>query len=218
MNLDKSSYREFFSVEEANAWGNEYYGKWAEEYKKNINILQNYYETNEAVALDYYCGYAHKEMNSILRNITIPDLSDNRLNFLKTMMKILEFSILFAPRIPENIIVYRTVDDTFMDALNKADLNSGGCAKECGFLSTSLLSKYPIENNYGHLLRIYVSKDEPGMYIPNIIGRSIEQEILFMHNSYIRLLDDPLTSSHSCVNINGYKFYECELINLIPDL
>lgn len=157
-------------------------------------------------------------MNSILRNITIPDLSDNRLNFLKTMIKILEFSILFAPRIPENIIVYRTVDDNFMDALNKVDLDSGGCAEECGFLSTSLLSKYPIENNYGHLLRIYVSKDEPGMYIPNIIGRSIEQEILFMRNSYIRLLDDPLTSSHSCVNINGYKFYECELINLIPDL
>ena len=52
MNFDKSSYREFFSVEEANAWGNEYYGKWAKEYKKNINILQNYYETNEAGALD----------------------------------------------------------------------------------------------------------------------------------------------------------------------
>ena len=82
------------------------------------------------------------------------DLSDNRLNFLKTMIKILEFSILFAPRIPENIIVYRTVDDNFMDAINKVDLDSGGCAEECGFLSTSLLSKYLIENNYGHLLRI----------------------------------------------------------------
>ena len=40
LNLDKSSYRSFSTEEEAEEWGNKYYGKWSEEYKTNIINLK----------------------------------------------------------------------------------------------------------------------------------------------------------------------------------
>ena len=38
LNLDKSSYRSFSTEEEAEEWGNKYYGNWSEEYKSNLIV------------------------------------------------------------------------------------------------------------------------------------------------------------------------------------
>lgn len=218
MSIYKSAYREFSSIEEASEWGNEHYKQWADEYKKNIFILNDVYNIQEAAALDCYCGFAYQNMNSILRNIPVPNLSDNIITYYKTMNKLLEFSILCAPRVPENIIVYRGISNIFMESLKKAVTDTAGYVVERGFLSTSLISNFVIKNNYDALLRIYVPKGEFGMYVTNLTGRPQEQEMLFMPNSYIRLIDDSSIHLHSTTEINGHKFYDCELIHLIFDL
>ena len=46
LNLDKSSYRSFSTEEEAEEWGNKYYGKWSEEYKTNIINLKQIFESS----------------------------------------------------------------------------------------------------------------------------------------------------------------------------
>ena len=59
--------------------------------------------------VESYCGNEYRGINSFLRNET--DCETNR---YREMADILSIVLCLAPRIPENIVVYRLVDDNFI--------------------------------------------------------------------------------------------------------
>ena len=66
-------------------------------------------------------------------------------------------SIALAPRIPENIVVYRGVLNSFIREL-KIDRKKDFWKRYKGFLSTSLISKFVLDEGYEAILRIYLPK------------------------------------------------------------
>ena len=137
LNLDKSSYRSFSTEEEAEEWGNKYYGKWSEEYKTNIINLKQIFESSGYSAIEEYCGHDYKNINSILWDERLDNASDLYKIKINTML----LSIALAPRIPENIVVYRGVSNSFIREL-KSDRKKDFWKRYKGFLSTSLVNLY----------------------------------------------------------------------------
>ena len=210
LNLDKSSYRSFSTIEEAEEWGNKYYGKWAEEYKTNIINLKQIFESSGYSAIEEYCGHDYKNINSILWDERLDNASDLYKIKINTML----ISIALAPRIPENIVVYRGVLNSFIREL-KIDRKKDFWKRNKGFLSTSLISNFELDHGYEAILRIYLPKGTYGAYVTNVSGRSQEQEILFLPNAYLKLLDSKRIYKEK---IGKYPIYNCILDYLESDL
>ena len=100
-------------------------------------------------------------------------------------------SIALAPRIPENIVVYRGVLNSFIREL-KIDRIKDFWKRYKGFLSTSLISKFVLDEGYEAILRIYLPKGIYGAYVTKISGRPQEQEMLFPPNAFLKLLDSKI--------------------------
>ena len=210
LNLDKSSYRSFSTEEEAEEWGNKYYGKWSEEYKTNIINLKQIFESSGYSAIEEYCGHDYKNINSILWDERLDNASDLYKIKINTML----LSIALAPRIPENIVVYRGVSNSFIREL-KSDRKKDFWKRYKGFLSTSLISNFELDHGYEAILRIYLPKGTYGAYVTNVSGRSQEQEILFLPNAYLKLLDSKRIYKEK---IGKYPIYNCILDYLESDL
>lgn len=210
LNLDKSLYRSFSTIEEAEEWGNKYYGKWAEEYKINIFNLEQIIKSSGYRAIEEYCGHDYKNINSILWEERLDNASDLYKLKINTML----ISIALAPRIPENIVVYRGVLNSFIREL-KIDRKKDFWKRNKGFLSTSLISNFELGHGYEAILRIYLPKGTYGAYVTNVSGRPKEQEILFLPNAYLKLLDSKRIHKEK---IGKYPVYNCILDYLESDL
>jgi len=211
MSLDKSLYCEFSSVNEAEMWGNKHYGNWAEGYQKNMRTLNKIFKITASDVLERYCGYDYQHINAVLRN---PECYYECKNLYVTMSEVLAVTIISAPKVPANIVVYRGVPSLFVDKLYRE--YSHGWVQEKGFLSTSLLRTIDMDHNFDALLRIYLPKGVSGAYVPCVAGRS-EQEMLMLPNSFIKLTGKKILTSpkRSWETINDRPVFDCELTYMV---
>lgn len=207
---DKSRYKEFLTVEECREWG-DYYSNWAKRYKEIMSLFEKIKEnhTSETAPIECYCGNSYREINEILR---FGYNSDKHL--YDKMVDILIMTLCSAPKIKDNIVVYRLVNDAFIkELIGNNKLSDSIPTREKGFMSTSLLKD--IVNIYSdggsglYLLKIYVPKDTVGIYV-NTVTRRDEEEILLAPNNYLRLIEYPYYDE-------GYsiKIFECQLISFV---
>lgn len=202
--INKLNYIELKDDIEAEAWGNKYYSDWGSKYINNMRIANEIINKNHATnSIEYYCGEAYKWINPYLRygryeaeSEIYPEVAD-----------ILAIILSMAPRVPEDIVVYRLVCDEFIKELirsNKKEIP----IQEKGFLSTSL-TKNIINSNeeysdYKNLLKIYVKAKSIGIYVNSVTKRT-ENELLLAPNGFLKLIDYPYKENNKIV-------YECNLI------
>ena len=103
--------------------------------------------------------------------------------------------MIFAPSLPENIIVYRSVDDgTFEKIIN--EISDNGEFTEKGFMSTTLY-KNKVLNELEHysknkgLLKIYIKKGEIGVYTSLFNDATNENEMLFLPGGKLTIKNKP---------------------------
>lgn len=205
---DKESYLEFNDFESAEKWGEQIYGDWAKKYTHCMQAAENYIDNSLlTIPVDDYCGYGYKNINKFLRTG-----EDNNKHFYRELSHILSLTLCAAPRIPCNLILYRLVDDNFINSLiyhNKPNLQTP--IKEKGFMSTSLLKSITKTNEpytgRKNLLKIFAQKGTVGIYVNCIASRN-EAEILLPPNMYLGLVEYPYKDKESDKII-----YECELFN-----
>lgn len=205
--FNKSIYYEFKNKEMASKWGKEHYGHWTEVYNKNTYYLKKLIPEWEFEAIQYYCGGDYRFINGLLRNI---DLGIKDVNTYKLLTVTLINLITFAPKIPQDIVLFRIPSDRFIRQLN-LDIEEKGYTIEKGFLSTSLIESITSSTQYygnkNYLLKIYVKKGTPGIYtslVKNADFREEEQEMLLLPNSCLKLVKEPYKNK-------GRTIYECEL-------
>lgn len=205
MQQPKEDYREFLDKEEANSWGESIYMEWAKIYKEMMKVMDKYINNRSFVtALECYLGDMHREINKTLRN----KKQERKYSRLTYLMKVIVCS---APRIPEDIVVYRKVDNNFVELLIHANKTKNGSTfKEAGFMSTSLVAKTLIDrkgeyySEYKNMLKIYVKKNTIAFYADVIRPRE-ELEMVIYPNYSLRMIEYPYLQ-------NDIMIYECELI------
>ena len=115
----------------------------------------------------------------------------------------------FAPKIPDNIVLYRIPPIEFIRQLEK-DVKKYGRTIEKGFLNTSLVKSITKSTQYhgnsNYLLKIYVKKETMGTYTTLIsnIKRIEEQEMLLLPNALLEPIVEPY-------EMDGRLVYECKL-------
>lgn len=208
-NIDeKDNYVEFHNAQETEVWGKEHYLQWANKYKNVMRLAKNVVKTSLCTdVVECYCGYSYRQINQFLRNEI-----DTEYNQYREMADILSIVLSSAPRIPCDIVLYRMVNDDFVNILiNNNKKENPTPVQEKGFMSTSLLKNivnenepYAAENN---LLKIFVPKDTIGIYVNTVIRRS-EEEMLLFPNMYLGLVSYPYKDQATAKTI-----FECKLIN-----
>lgn len=204
---NKEEYIEFKNAEEAHDWGMKHYSKWANTYKSVMKLAGDTVKTSLYTSpIECYCGYSYRQINDYLRYGF-----DSGENFYREMADILSIILCSAPRIPRDLILYRLVNDEFINNLieeNKRDRPTP--IQEKGFMSTSLLKdivnqseSYASEKN---LLKIYVKRETIGVYVNSVTRRS-EEEMLLFPNMFLGLSSYPYKDKES-----GKIIFECELI------
>lgn len=207
---DKSRYKEFLTFEECREWG-DYYSDWAKRYKGIMSLFKKIKGNCalEVAPVECYCGYLYREVNEFLR---FGYHSDKKL--YDKMADILIMTLCSAPKIKDDIVVYRVVNDVFIKELIRNNkLPDSIPTQEKGFMSTSLLKD--IVNVYSdggsglYLLKIYVPKGTVGIYV-NTVTRRDEEEILLAPNNYLRLIEYPYYYESYSI-----KIFECQLISFV---
>lgn len=151
----------------------ESYKKWSEKHKKLFKDAGVFYkgECSMADPLEIYGGYASEQINDFLRGKITQCAWTGLINTIR-------LSILSAPRISRNILVYRWVP-TFV--VNEMLSSKTKTYIEQGFLSTSLrpLERELYLKGKYQLLRIQIPAGTPAAYIDLIVNRN-EKELLFL--------------------------------------
>lgn len=205
MQVSKDQYHEFTDPDKAGHWGKDIYNEWAKEYKKIMHAAKK--SVNDSMftsILECYLGYSYQQINAALRyndqNIYYEDLS-----------KLMKIIVCSAPATPEKIVVYRLVDNKFIDLLIQSNKKDPATPiQEKGFMSTGLLASSLIKQNdepysqFKNLLKIYVDEGTKGFYA-NVIDSRSEEEFVIYPDSYLRMIEYPYMN-------DGYIVYECELI------
>lgn len=204
---DKKKYLEFKNHEEAKIWGIEHYNNWSDKYKQIMQMSKNVIKGSFFSApLECYCGYSYRQINEFLRYER-----DGDQHIYRELADILSIVLCSAPRIPHDLILYRMVNDEFIDMLIEKNRQKQPVPiEEKGFMSTSLLKEiahedepYAAENN---LLKIFVPKDTIGIYVNAITNRN-EEEMLLFPNMFLGLVSYPYKDKKVKKII-----YECKLI------
>lgn len=207
--IDKASCHEFASFNDAEAWGMNHYSPWAKTYKKVFFLSNARYKEHSPLRLEepieLYCGYRYQEINDYLRNNTIPSTFPKVPIYAATMAS----SILSAPTTNQSLVAYRQVSPSTVQFIMEAHKNETVYCEK-GFLSVSLHKETCFEN-CGHelnVLKIYIPKDVPAVYV-NAIVRRDEAELLLPPEMFLRLVADPYLDS------SGKRIYEVELLDMI---
>lgn len=203
---DKEKYIEFIDPQEIQVWSKEYYEKWAEKYKKDMQVAKRIVKTAFCTSpIECYCGYSYQGVNQFLRNGI-----DDEIHTYRELSDVLSMVLCAAPRIPCDLILYRMVNDVFIDMLVKQNRQRTPTPiQEKGFMSTSLLKNIANENEpYAkemNLLKIYVPRDTIGIYV-NAVARRSEEEMLLISGMYLGLASYPYKDEET-----GKTIYECTL-------
>ncbi|WP_236896987.1 ADP-ribosyltransferase [Clostridium beijerinckii] len=207
----RSDYIDFKDEDVAEKWGEKHYYKWAQYYKDSMKVAQKKIRTSLVTAsVECYCGYSYREINEYLRydNSSEDEEEKDSLYYLyREMSDILAITLSMAPRVPNNVIVYRLVCDEFIKELIKNN-KEGIPTLEKGFISTSLTAKIveseEFYSDHNNMLKIYVKANTVGIYV-NGVAKRHEKELLLHPNGYFKLLKLPYEE-------NNKMIYECELI------
>lgn len=186
-------YCKFDSARSADDWGKKHYGEWTKNYKRFFKDLRETTTLSSYASkpIEMFCGYGYYCLNSFLRENSFFDGETS--GELKVFSNVLQIAICSAPRIPENIIVYKLVTDDVIE--NFFNGSKAYIYQEKGFLSTSLNINF-FNNNDEHysknknMLKIYVKKGTIGAFVSHIDYRD-ESEILFLPNSELVLIKKP---------------------------
>ena len=209
-NIDnKKEYLEFKNQEEAQTWGMEHYKNWADKYKRVMRMSRTAIKGSLCDApVECYCGYSYRQINEFLRYE-----KDDEYHTYRELADILSVVLCSAPRIPHDLVLYRIVNDEFIDILiekNRQKLPTP--VQEKGFMSASLLKDivnekepYAAGNN---LLKIFVPKDTIGIYV-NAVTRRNEEEMLLFPNMFLGLMSYPYKDGET-----GKMVFECQLIKM----
>lgn len=215
---DTSKYRRFNSSEMATHWAKKFYGDWTKNYEiiygsGMSNSLRQYMEGDGSDdPIRNYCGFGAKRLNGFLRKNIRPLIDQRSYNdALATLL-------LLAPRIPENIVVYRYVPDIVIDIILKNNkLNE--LYTDQGFTSCSLLFNPPDKSffDYNNVLELYIDQYTAGVYV-NLISSCKRQEfeLLILRNSQSYLIDYPYKKNNLTIypmrlrNIVGYSEFLLE--------
>lgn len=209
-NIEKESYHDFGTEDEAKEWGKNIYGNWAKEYPNYIKNIPRSgrvaedWSTRDPLA--YYCGNLYRNANDYYRS---GDYGNGYFDSLKTELNNI---INAAPRIPDNIVVYRAlykIDFWDFRALNR----SRSPFVELGFMSTSLTASILTrkhEDPYSNFsashyaLRIYVPKGTKAVYVDEV-GQYVESlargelELLFPSETKLYMVAYPYRKWGKCV-------------------
>lgn len=198
-------YREFLTEDESREWGKAHYGKWANNYRKQMRLAKGYTKDDYVLeSIERYCGYNYKKINEGLRN------GFETSNIMYRMLaNVLSMILCGAPRIPDNIVLYRVVGkEAIQQILKNNELYTQ--SKELGFLSTSMLKSIVNNGEFARgeaLLKMYVKKGTVGVYVNEVTCRN-EEEILLPPGLFIRILGTPYLDK-----IINKLVYECEVID-----
>lgn len=207
--IDKAACHEFTSFDDAETWGMGHYSPWAKAYKKVFFLSSARYKEHSPLRLEepieLYCGYRYREINEYLRNNTLTSAFPNVPVYTATMAS----AILSAPTTDQSLVAYRQVSSSTIQAIVEAHENETVYC-ENGFMSVSLHKETCIEN-CGHkadVLKIYLPKDLPAVYV-NAIVRRDEAELLLPPELFLRLIAEPY------LDPSGKMIYEVELLDMI---
>ena len=184
---DSENYRGFKTIDEAEQWGRSLYDSWGNKVKdfEREKKLSGLFEKGSWAysPIEHYCGWEYQKINLYYRigNEKIEDKYKYR------AVRMSE-ELLQAPRIPENIVAYRYVNEECVNELLYATrFNESKQFCEKGFLSTSLvkdIAKDAPDNTV--LLKLYVSKATVGVYVNSVVRRN-EYEMLLQNNLFLRI-------------------------------
>jgi hypothetical protein len=112
---NNENYLAFNNLKDMSDWGDRYYQGWAKSYKKIMHYSKKYIHPGLSDSpIECYCGYTYAQVNEYLRHGT-----DNESNTYKELADILSIMLISAPRIPDNIVLYRLVCDDFINELGR---------------------------------------------------------------------------------------------------
>lgn len=182
-------YREFTSDKDAEEWGHDRYGAWADNYLRTMRHIR--FQASEdaspfaSIPLERYCGYDYRHMNNWLRNGEGTEeivVRSNLLNYL----------LLSTDRITENLLLWRHIPKDTLDMILDYQERYEHHFLEKGFLSTSLVKDSCARNSNSRevLLKIYAKTPLHGLYV-NTVCRRDETELLI--EPFTNLLVDPLS-------------------------
>lgn len=207
--IDKAACHEFTSFDDAETWGMGHYSPWAKAYKKVFFLSNARYKEHSPLRLEepieLYCGYRYREINEYLRNNPLTSAFPNVPVYTATMAS----AILSAPTTDQSLVAYRQVSSSTIQAIVEAHENETVYCEK-GFMSVSLHKETCIEN-CGHkadVLKIYLPKDLPAVYVNAIVRRN-EAELLLLPEMFLRLIADPY------LDPSGKMIYEVELLDMI---
>lgn len=207
--IDKAACHEFTSFDDAETWGMGHYSPWAKAYKKVFFLSNARYKEHSPLRLEepieLYCGYRYREINEYLRNTPLTSAFPNVPVYTATMAS----AILSAPTTDQSLVAYRQVSSSTIQAIVEAHENETVYCEK-GFMSVSLHKETCIEN-CGHkadVLKIYLPKDLPAVYVNAIVRRN-EAELLLLPEMFLRLIADPY------LDPSGKMIYEVELLDMI---
>lgn len=196
-------YREFFDEKDVEGWAKNLYKDWSKrikDFRFNLKICNIFpcdrYNilNNNITAIEWYCGYPYKQMNMILRKLYNERIE--LIPYYEQLCNLLMCEMLSAPRIDENIVLYRFINDIAFGQI-MTELNENGYYKELGFMSTSLL-KIINDNgvpesysNASYVLKLYVKKDSIGVFSSILAGRSFEHEIILSCGGILEPIKKP---------------------------
>lgn len=111
--IGKENYKEFENKEESQKWGKIYYSDWGEKYTNLMKSVKDKLSMKIfEIPVESYCGNTYSSINCYLRN----DIHSTS-NYEREISDMLIIAIHSAPRIPNDIIVYRLVSDNFIKHL-----------------------------------------------------------------------------------------------------
>lgn len=204
---NKENYHEFKNTDEVKKWGKKYYFSWGEMYFKIMKSIKHRLSSSiYEQPLESYCGNTFSAINKFLRF----DVHSESY-YEREIADLLTIAIHTAPRIPNDIIVYRLVNDNFIQDLIDNNKKEIYYTREKAFMSTGMLKgitksneRYTVNKN---LLKIYVKKGTVGLYVNAITNRK-EEEILFPPNFDLAMINYPYKD-----NETKKVVYECKLID-----
>lgn len=199
-NKNDKNFKEFNEEKKCKNWAYKVYGQWAKNITKKHDFFNVYkiFKSNEykvlnsnITAIEIYMGNGYQEINKILRGCK----SENKIGEDIALIDKLVLDMIFAPSLPMDIIVYRSVDDdTFEEIIN--EIMDKGEFTEKGFMSTTLYKNNIVKKNGDYyknkgLLKIYIKKGEIGIYTSLFKDRTEENEMLFFPGGKLTIKNKP---------------------------
>lgn len=183
-------YKELSSKEEAERFQKEYYEEYCEQLSRKRKVMSEYKYRNSMMSwgIEGYLGDNFRSINDYMRfgNCT----SEQHAVKLDSIIDSISELIICAPKIPENLVVFRGIDDKGMQCIINNMKQHEEQFFEEAFMSTSLLYKTVVEEfpSINNVMKIYVPAGTHALGVDNFKDRN-ENEILFPPHQWLKFIE-----------------------------